>query len=201
MASTPPAALAAAVRRDKVAPSESSLERVRAILREARDKDREIADLEERTKTAKAVVLDLKQKKLPDIYDEVGIDNLGLPAEGNMPAYDCPLEPYYHANISVDWEEDKRAAAFAYLDGINAGDLIKSVFIVALPRGNRKIALAVEKALGKLRVEFTTDLSVPWNTLTAWVKEQVEKRNTTPNLDLIGATVGRVVKLKQRKEK
>lgn len=201
MASKPPAALAAKIQRDKVVPSDDSLERVRTILRQARDLDREIADLEARTKEAKAIVLDLKQKKLPDIYDEVGIDNLGLPGEGNLPAYDCRLEPYYHANISSDWESEKRVNAFNYLEKVKAGDLIKSVYIVVVPRGKRKTAIAVQKALEKLGVEFSTDLSVPWNTLTAWVKEQVEKKNTTPDLEVLGATVGRVVKLKERKEK
>lgn len=199
----PSAALAAAVRRDKTAPTEDSLERVRKVLRDARDKDREIADLEGRLKTVRAEVLELKQKTLPDIYDEVGIDNLGLPAEGNLPAYDCKLEPYYHANISAEWEEDRRQAAFTYLDeyGDGTGEMIKSTYTVLLPRGNRKKALAVEKALQKLKVEVVSKLEVPWNTLTAWVKEQVEKHNTTPDLNVLGATVGRVVKLKERKEK
>lgn len=201
MASAPSAAVKAALQRDKTAPSEDRLEKVRIVLRSARDKDREINDLEARTKELKAQVLELKQKTLPDIYDEASIDNLGLPAEGNLPAYDCKLEPYYHANISADWEPEKREAAFAYLDKTGSGDLIKSVYVVALPRGNRKLAIAVQAALKKLKVDFSTDLSVPWNTLTAWVKEQVEKKNTTPNLDVLGATVGRVVKLKERKEK
>lgn len=224
MASQPPAALAAAVKRDRTAPAEDSLERVRVILRTARDKDREVNDLETRLKEVKAQVLELKQKTLPDLYDEVGIDNLGLPAEGNLPAYDCKLENFYHANISADWEEEKRQAAFSYLDDLtvaevipgkknkdgspatrqvsaNAGDLIKTTYTVLLPRGNRKKALDVEKALQKLGVDIVSKLEVPWNTLTAWVKEQVEKHNTTPNLEVLGATVGRVVKLKERKDK
>lgn len=197
--SQPPAALAAAVKRDAQAPDEGSLEKVRTILRTARDLDREITDLEARTKEAKEQVLTLKSKTLPDLYDEVGIDKLGLPAEGNLPAYDCNMTPYYKAAILADWEEEKRAEAFKYLDDHNAGDLIKSTFTVLLPRGNRKKAIAVEKALTKLQVEFETNLSVPWNTLTAWLKELIEKHNTTPPLDVLGATVGRVVNLKERK--
>ena len=40
--------------------------------------------------------------------------------------------------------------------------------------------------------------SVPWNTLTAFVKEQVEA-GTVIDLKKLGATVGQVVKLKKRK--
>ncbi len=133
------------------------------------------------------------------MFTEINIDSLGLPAEGNLPAYDTELKPYYKANIPVDWEPERRQAAFDYLDEQNAGDIIKSVFIVAIPRGKRAVALKVQKALEKLKVEYTADLSVPWNTLTAWVKESVEKHKTVPNLDVLGATVGQVVNLKERK--
>lgn len=201
MANGPSAALSAAMKRDDRAPSEDRLEQVRVVLRQVRDNDRTISDYEARVKDLRAQALVMKQKTLPDIFDEVGIDNLGLPAEGNLPAYDCKLKPYYHASISSDWKPERRAAAFEYLDQVGSGDLIKSVYIVAVPRGARKIAIQVEKALRKINVEFSTDLSVPWNTLTAWIKEQVEKKKATPDLNVLGATVGRVVELKERKEK
>lgn len=199
MPSKPSAAVAAAMKRDRVAPSEDSLEKVRQVLRDARDAERLKADLEERLKTVNENVFKLKHVTLPDLFDEVGIDKLGLPAEGNLPAYDTELKPYYKAAILADWEPERRQKAFDYLDRVKAGDLIKSVYIVALPRGNRAIAKKVQAALKKLKVEFTTDLSVPWNTLTAWVKESIEKHNTTPDLDALGATVGKVVNLKERK--
>lgn len=199
MPNQPPAAVRAAIKRDKVEVPEDRLEAIRVVLRRARDADREVSDLEARLKAVKAEVLDLKQKTLPDIYDAAGIDNLGLPAEGNLPAYDCALKPYYHANIGAEWPTEQRQAAFAYLEGHEAGDLIKSLYIVAVPRGKLALAKKVAAALAKLKVEFTTKQDVPWNTLTAWLKEQVEKRNHTPDLDVLGATVGRVVNLKERK--
>lgn len=194
-----PSAAALAAAKNRAPPSEDKLDKVRIILRRARDADREITDLEARAKAVKAEVLILKQKTLPDLYDEAGIDNLGLPAEGNLPAYDCKLSPYYHASIGAEWPGDDRERAFAYLEKQNAGDLIKSLYIVAVPRGKLPLAKKVQAALTKLGVEFTTKKDVPWNTLTAWVKEQVEKRKVTPDLDVLGATVGRVVQLKERK--
>ena len=194
-----PSAAAVAAMKNRAAPSEDKLEKVRTFLREARDIDRQIMDLEDALKVKNARKLELIQKELPDLYDEAGIDNLGLPAEGNLPAYDCKLGPYYKASISADWPEEDRAKAFAYLEKQGASDLIKSTYVVLLPRGKRAIAIKVEAALKKLGVEFSEKLDVPWNTLTAWLKEQVEKHKTTPELDLLGATVGRVVKLKERK--
>lgn len=199
---TPSAALAAAMRADadKTAPTEASLEVVRRHIRQARDNERQIADLQTRLKELGEAQTKLTQKTLPDLFTEVGIDVLGTPAEGNLPSYDAKLSPYYHANIATEWPDEKKAAAFNYLSEAPGGeDLIKTVITIPLGRGDRKTALKVEKSLDKLGVTFTSSLGVPWNTLTAWVKEQVEKHQTTPKLDLIGATVGNVVKLKERK--
>lgn len=194
-----PAALAAAVSADKTAPTEDRLEQVRKVLREVRDLERTIADQEETLKANKAKVLDFKQRKLVDLFQEVGIDTLGLPPEGNLPGYDAELKPYYHANISTDWEPERQLKAFDWLDDNKSGDLIRSTFTVFIGKDDRKTALKVQKALDKLKVPYETKLAVPWNTLTAWLKEQVEKHKTTPPLDLLGATVGSVVNLKARK--
>lgn len=195
----PSAALVARMQADKTATPEDRLEGIRSHLRIARDTAKEILDTEARLKTLKEEQVTRLQKDLPDLFDEANIDKLGLPAEGNLPAYDCKLDPYYHASISADWPEEKRTLAFDYLAGAGAEDLVKSLIIIALPRGERKTAKKVEAGLEKAGVPYVTKLDVPWNTLTAWVKEQVEKNKTLPKLDLIGATVGRVVKLKERK--
>ncbi len=42
--------------------------------------------------------------------------------------------------------------------------------------------------------------TIPWATLTSWPKEQVEKIKIVPPLETLGATVGRVVKLKPTKD-
>jgi hypothetical protein len=199
MTPSQPSAAAIAASKNRAPPSNDKLEKVRTFLREARDIDKHILDLEAQVKEKKARKLLLTQKDLPDLFDEAGIDSLGLPAEGNLPAYDCELGPYYHANIGAEWPTEDREKAFAYLEKKGASDLIKSTYVVLLPRGKRALAIKVETALKKLGVEFSEKLDVPWNTLTAWLKEQVQKHKTTPELDLLGATVGRVVKLKERK--
>lgn len=200
MTSKPSAAVAAAAKRDGASQSSDKLEQVRQIVRDYRDLSIQVQDTEEALKRLKAEQLQLQQKTLPDLFMEVGVDNLGLPAEGNLPAYDAELKPYYHANISSDWPPEQQRAAYAYLDELGEGDLIRSTFTVFVGKDDRETALKVQEALEKLGVDYETKLAVPWNTLTAWLKEQVEKHKTTPRLDLLGATVGNVVKLKQRKE-
>ena len=200
MVSKPSAALAAKMKADVPQVPEDKLEKARDYLRQSRDLDKEVRDLAERLKERQASLLTLKQKTLPDFFNEIGIDNLGLPAEGNLPAYDAKLVPYYHANIGADWDTERQEAAFGYLAAQEGGEaMIKTVITVELGRGDRKVAEKVEAALDKIKVPYSRKLGVPWNTLTAWVKEQIERHKTTPDLNLLGATVGSVVNLKERK--
>lgn len=200
----PNTALASAMSRDAKKPSQDKLDKIRALVREARDLDKEIDGLEEMLKEKKAELLALTQKKLPDAFVENGVSRLDLAAEGNMPAYDAELRPYYHANILADWPPDQREAGFGWLESKKHGDLIKNVVTVEIPRGKGAAALSkkVTGALKKLRVPYGVEKAVPWNTLTALVRELTESGKPLGDKDreAIGATVGTVVKLKQRKE-
>jgi hypothetical protein len=175
--------------------SKDKLDAVRAKVKEARDIDFSIQSLNERLSLLSKRKQELVHNELPDLFQDAKIDVLGIEPEGNMPGYDTELKDFYHANIP----EARRDEAFAWLDKNKHGDMIKTVITVELGRGDRKTAKAVEQALRKLEVSYSSKLSVPWNTLTAFVKEQVEKGAVLP-LDILGATVGRVVKLKARKD-
>ena len=195
----PSPALAAAMQKASTAVPEDRLDALRDVARRLRDKKREVTDLDERLSEAKAEVRAIESKELVDLMAEVGVDRVGLPAEGNYPACDAELKPYYHAVISADWEPEKRQAAFAWLDGAGHGDLIKTAITVLIPRDDRAVALSIQHYLEQCGVQHTVQLDVPWNTLTAFVREQVEKYHRTPPLETLGATVGRVVKIKPRK--
>jgi hypothetical protein len=196
-----PSSTAVAAAKNKAAPTEDKLERVRDALRKRRDLEIEKSELEERLTAVNVSINEMEFDTLPTIFNEVGIDKLGLKPEGNLPGYFANLKPYYHANISGDWEPEKRDAAFDELKRLGAEDLVKTKITVLLGRGDRKIAKKVEVALRKLKVGFDRDLSVPWNTLTAWVKDTFEDlKMEKPSLDKIGATVGEKVSLKQVKQ-
>lgn len=191
------AALARADAASKPPPSTDALNKLRDKVRRARDIEQEVASIQERAQELQKEKQEILFKELPDLYEEYGVDKLGLEAEGNLPAYDTELKPYYHANIPKDGEDE----AFAWLEKNKHGDLIKTKIIVEMGRGDRALAKKVEAALKKLKVPYSSTLGVPWNTLTAFVREQIEQRQTTPPLAILGATVGRVVTLKPRKEK
>ena len=193
MASSPPPGLPPAA----PAPADK-LDVLRAKVREQRDLLLSIASAEERVKTLRAELYRLESVDLPEMFLEANVDLIGLPAEGNLPAYDAKKAPYYHASISSDWEDDRRDAAYGWLDA-NAPELIKTTISVFLDRGDRDTAIKVRAGLKKAGIEYEEKLSVPWATLTKFVRETLESKGTLPPLDVLGATVGTVVKLKERK--
>lgn len=191
--------LAAALQKAPGPVPADKLDALRATARRLRNKRAEITSLDERLSEAKAEAKLIETKELVDLMAEVGVDKVGLPAEGNYPACDAELRPYYHAVISADWEPERRQAAFAWLDSAGHGDLIKTAITILIPRDDRAMAVSIQHYLEQCNVVHTVLLDVPWNTLTAFVKEQVEKYHRTPPLETLGATVGQVVKLKARK--
>jgi hypothetical protein len=183
--------------RDDAKPSDDKLERVRTELEKLRRFELEVADLESRVGDGKAAIKEIKEKTLVDLMDEVGIDAMGLPAEGNMPPYEVRLGDYYHANIP----EENKDEAFDYLKKTGNEDLIKTTFTIEFGLREGKQAERFARSLDKANVPYSSKSGVPWNTLTSWFKaEQKKKPLTTKVKGLLGATVGRVVKVVKQKE-
>ena len=178
-----------------IKPKEDKLEALRLIVRAHRDLIKRIEEQEEQLKQSMKLKWEMESRQLPDLFEEAGVDRVGIPADGNHPAYDAVRSPYYHANIPAEQKEN----AFNWLEREGHGDLIKTVVKVELGRGEREKAKEVETLLQELGVDYSRDLGVPWNTLTAWLKEQIEKHGNIPPLSLIGGTVATVVRLKERK--
>lgn len=177
--------------------------------------DREKADIKKRLEEIESRRQVLTMRELPEYMTRVGSDNIGLP-EFNA---DVVMEDYYHANIAADWEPERRQKAFDWLEKNGHGDLIKTEFSIMFPRFMLPVARWLQEHVktlrpvlkmtvlsGKKKVmkeqefeipEADVNLTVPWNTLTAFVKEQVTKGAKLP-LDTLGATVGKIVKIKPR---
>lgn len=194
---TPGSAIASALEESKPETPQDKLDAIRDKVRKARDLELEIAELNARVKEKSDELNVIKAKELVDLFSEVGMDHFGLEAEGNNPAYDAERKPYYHANIP----EDKAPAAFKWLDDEGHGDIIRTTITIAFGKDERKKAQRVEKSLEKAGIGYNTKLGVPWNTLTAFVKERIEKYEEDLPLSILGATVGQVVTIKPRKAK
>lgn len=185
--------------------SESSnpdaLTALKAAAAEARDLEQTIVDLESRLKEAKSDLNTLYQSQLPELMDKAGVDQIGIPANGNSPPMDFQLKPFYAASIAASWPDAKKDAAFDYLKSVDAGDLIKTKVEASLPKGDLTKAEELVKAATALGITTKVSLSVHAQTLTAWLRDLADKGKLPPQSDLekIGGTVGRVVKPRDRK--
>lgn len=191
----PSAAVAAALKNSATKPSEATVAKIRDEARRLRDIRHEIATLEERLKEKNAEAFKIERVTLPEIMMQAKVSSLGLEPEGNSPGYDAIMSPYYRANISTEWEPERRSEGYAYLAREKAADLLKNVIEIRLGRGENGKAKKIVTFLRKLGVDFSRDVTVPWGTLTAWLKERAEA-GTIPDLKKIGGEVGRIVKLK-----
>ena len=195
----PNAAVMAAIQSNKPEPPKDKLDALRKMVGEARDKEALKADLESRLKETNIRLQELYHKDLPDLLDQVGVPSISLAAEGNLPAVTAKAEPYYRANIAAEWEPDRKQAAFSLLDSLESGDIIKSDVTVQFSRGQREQTLALTEQLKTLGFSPIVKDQVPWATLTSWLKEQVERHDVTftaQQLETLGATIGRIVRLK-----
>jgi len=190
------------------APAEEESRRLSELGKKLYVLDADIVELEHKLDEKKKARLEVAMHELPDYMKLIGQDKVGLP-DFNV---DLVMEPYYHANIAADWPDDKRQAAFSYLEEIDAGDLIKTQVVFLFGRKELKRVKWLLAFISTLKhylkevggepediPEPLITMGVPWNTLTAFVKEQITGGKKL-DLDKIGATVGSVVKIKPRKK-
>lgn len=203
--------LVALMSETEVGPSQDKLDRLTEKMREARDLKAEIVELEERVKSRKKVFNDITQRDLPDMMNETSQGFLRLEAEGNHPAFTFNLLPFYKANISN--EEDNAPLAYQWLDDHGEGDIIKRTVTASLGRDSEALQQKLLEFLNENGVDADVKFGVPWNTLTAWLKERhaqylrqcmspdVDPDDVIeiPDLDLFGATIGQIVAIKEAK--
>lgn len=174
---------------------------IRNMARLMRDQQTEVKELEERLAKSKASLFQLATKDLPELFNEHKVRNITLEAEGNHPAYTVSVNPYYKAVLPKDNED----AGLRWLEENGHGDIIRRSYTINLDRDSEAQANELRSFLELHDLPFEDKETVPWTTLTAFVKEQVEKSNKSdkvpaPPLDLLGAFVGQMAKIKPVRE-
>ena len=187
----------------EMTPPADKLTRVRTAAARMRDLQREASDLDERLKGVRKNILEMQHDTLPQLFIDAGVDRLDLSAEGNQPAFQAVMSDYYRANIRTDWPEEEQQVGYDLLEKRGCGDMIKRTVEIRFGLSENKMFNKVVKYLQSLEVEMTIRQSVPWNTLTAWLKElyQDGEQLGDSELRILGATIGKVVTLKPKKEK
>jgi hypothetical protein len=181
-------------------PSEDKLDKCRAMMADWRDKQNQIEQYQAWIKELSAEIQQIRDKKLVDLFDEAGIEKLGIPASGNLPPLEIEIDEYFHANIP---QENMEPAA-AWMIKTGNEDLIKTEFKIAFGLGEKKDAIKFEKLLIKAGEAYDKKQGVPWNTLTAFIKGEFKAGRplTKKVMGMLGATSGRVATIvKQKKGK
>lgn len=203
-----PAHLVAAVADSPPEKSEDKIAAVRALCEDLWALEAEMLDLEGRLEDVRARRHHLRVEVLPDKMDEIGVAAVELAARGNYPAVRVEVRPDVSANIAAEqspknprgWPEEKRRAAFDWLDANGQGDLIKTTITTFFPRERRADAVEVAKQIAALKLDVEVKEAVHSATLTSWLKERVKRGLATP-LDVIGGHVGRVATAKVEKSR
>lgn len=178
-------------------PSEQQTTRLRDLCADLSYQRLKKQKLEEELKQVNERIWSLEMTEIPDLSSELGVDRIGLPELG----IDILVKPYYKANIASDWEEDRRAAAFDYLERIGVGDIIKTDVRFVLGRDSLQMLEDIVRVVSSVQGTPAPVVAknVPWNTLTSVVRELTEK-GTPLELETIGAVVGQRAQIKERKE-
>lgn len=181
---------------------DSKMERLAELAAELVALDREVEDLDERLKRAKERRYDLQTKDLVDLMVDIGLDSTGVDG------VQIVVEKKCHANISKDWDDDRKVRAYEHLREIGGEDLIKNTLSVSAGRNSddkmRQIHDRVRQMLAEVELEAAVKLepTVQWNTLTAFVRETVDAGETPVDLEALGATyspMAVIAKPKKRK--
>lgn len=163
------------------------LNRITATANTLKTTRRRLEELEAQVASTKAEVLRLETQVLPGLMDEAGVEELVLSGGDKITRYE---EVY--ASIS----KEKSGAACDWLEKNKFGALVKSSFVVPLPKGDTKTASAVRALLAKARVAFEETRGVHPQTLKAFVKESIAAGRSLP--DTISVHLQPAIKLKTK---
>jgi hypothetical protein len=178
------------------------LDTIRDECRRLRDDELEIQDLTDQLTRATARRTARLRETLPELMDQAGVPGMNLAAEGNKPAFQISVEPFYSASIAADWPEEKRRAAFDWLDQNGCGDLVKTAVVARFGREDRSRALDVVAAMRAAGVaDLEVGEAVHAATLTKWLRERHQASLLLPALDVVGGFIGRVAKIRPVKVK
>jgi hypothetical protein len=185
-------------------PSEEGLMRLRKEAQRWFDLETEIAALEKKLEERKAESNQIRQKTLPDLFAEIGTDNIGLPEAGEFGS-DVVVENYYKAGITADWDEARRQRGFAELGRLGGDALIKTVVSVVFGKGEIEKARQLDEMIRASPIGNThipeISMAVQWNTLTSFLKERIEAGDQIENAEDLGLSTGRIAKIKPRRKR
>lgn len=178
-------------------PNIEMIAQVRDAARRTRDLLLTLSDLDSQINEKKKELTALKTQTLPDLLNAAKLTALTLEPEGNTPAYEVELKPWYSAAI----DKDNPAPAHNWLEEHGYGDIIKHTFTISFSRDEHEKVREFRELLNKLGWlrNYEEKRSVHPSTLQAFVKEQIEEYGTALPRDLLHLEVGQMAKIGELK--
>ena len=132
-----------------------------------KQKEDEIANLEEQLKSKKAEADDIGSRVIPELLAEQGLSEIKL-ADGSK----VSVKQEFRATLPKD--EVKRDAAYQWLRDQGLGDIIKNNVSVTFGKGEDNKAKQLLDLAVANGYEPSQKSDVAWNTLTALYEERVK---------------------------
>ena len=132
-----------------------------------KQKEDEIAALEEQLKAKKAEADDIGSRVIPELLAEQGLSEIKL-ADGSK----VSVKKEYRCTLPKD--EEKRAQCYKWLRDQGLGDIIKNNVFVTFGKGEDNKAQQLLDLAAENGFEPQQKSDVAWATLTALFKERIE---------------------------
>jgi hypothetical protein len=174
----------------------SSRKKMSELARELRDRNRTVADLEDRLREENERIRAITCGDMVDVMHELDVSRFDIPADGNLPAMYFEMGNHYNASISSKWDEDRQEAAFDVLPD----ELLKIEVVAMFAKGEAQMARDLADELVIAGYTVTVKKSVHHSTLKAWVREQCENGRDLPDLETIGASIFNEVQVKEKRD-
>lgn len=168
---------------------EDKLERIKFFGEKQRQLTKQIAETENTLSMLKENLRRVMEQDLPEAMDEVNMQKFVLD-DGTT----VTVKAFYAASIP----EDRKEEAFEWLKEHDFDGMIKSEVKVGFGKGEFEIAqsfIQFIRGFNEKAIDPEYKEGVHWQTLRAWVKEQIEGGKPLP-LDLFGVFVGRKAELR-----
>jgi hypothetical protein len=167
------------------APSGNDLAALSRLADDLADAEERVAQLEAKLKIAQAQVMDIAERQIPEV-----MDNLGVRSFTTQNGYKVEVQKKIRASIPAG----NKDSAYNWLDENGHGGLIKRSISVAFNREQEKTARELQAQLSDQFENVKEDRKVEPSTLTAFIREQLEVGASIP-LDLFGAWEQRVARI------
>lgn len=155
------------------AKDETELQRIVRLAELMVAQAREVAELEQKLKEAKAALRRTETEDLPELMREVGLDSVKLNDGSTVEVIE---------DVDCGISQARRADAHAWLVENGFGGLIKTQVITAFDRGEIEAAMEYARQASEHWPEHPAELkdAVHPATLKSFVKEQLEKGAELP---------------------